>query len=197
MRRQAKRRPMVNQAATADPRAPGSWGPADPLPAGRPREKGSIIEAWRAERIIHPMTAEAAYEIERCHRALVTGLWTKTAKYGEHIAGGPDTDWPARIAIAMRDRYGPWRDAMSVVYKRCGLPVHKVILDVVADGRSLREIDAEHRWRHGKAAIVIRWGLWEYARMAGWMRGERQNRGEGTKPRWGWRHAAAADAHEK
>lgn len=183
MRRQAKRRPMVNPVRAADPRVPGTWGPPDPLPGGRVRDDRSIIEKWRVDEAIHPMAAEAAYEIDTCYRAIVAGQFARTARYGEYTSPGPDTDWPAGLAIAIRDRYGPWRDAMSALYKLHHVPALEITIDLIVEGRSLREIDAAHRWRKETAARLIKWALTEYAIMAGWMRDERQNRGWGTKPR--------------
>lgn len=162
---------MLNDTGEGlDHRNPANWGGADALPLARVRENGSIVEQWRQDGNLHPAAEAAAYEIESCYRALVAGLWTKTASYGERTSGGPDTDWPARVAIAMRDRYGPWRDAMAVIYKRDGLPVQEIIIDVIVEGRSMREVDAERRWRKGTASKMARWGLWEYALMAGWVR---------------------------
>jgi hypothetical protein len=161
---------MLNEASvTPNPRQPESWGEVDPLPLGRVRENPSVLEKWRREGNLHPAVEAAAYEIENCFRALVGGLWTKTASYGEERGGGASTDYPARIAIAMK-RYRPWRDEMALIYKRDGLPVHEVIIDVMIDGGSFRQMDAARRWRKGTASRMARWGLWEYARMAQWVK---------------------------
>ena len=169
-RKAAKRRPMLNeQVAMPNPRNPEDWGCADSLPLGRPRENPSVLEKWRQDGNLHPSVEMAAYEIENCFRAIVGGLWTKTASYGEQRGGGPDTDYPPRIAVAMK-RYRPWRDEMALIFKREGLPVHEVIIDVVIDGGSFRQMDAARRWRKGTASQMARWGLWEYARMAGWVK---------------------------
>lgn len=161
---------MLNDMGQTDPKLPENWGGPDELPLARPRDNKSAIEIWRETGNLHPAVESAAYEIENCHRAIVAGGWTKTSSYGERTSRGPDTDWPARIAIAVRDRYGPWRDAMAIRYSRTGEPVYDIVIDVVAHCRSFREIDRNRQWRKSTASKLARWGLWEYARMAGWVR---------------------------
>lgn len=175
MRKQAVRRPMLNEPTRVEVIGPDRWGPADALPGGRERENGSFLDRWRVEGNLHPAVEAAAYEIENVHRANISGLWTKTARYGEQTSGGPDTDWPAYLAIAKRDRYTPWQDAMSVLYKQTKQPVMEVVIDAVADNRSFRQIDGDKHWRKGTASRIVRWGLWQYAVMAGWVKAVDEN----------------------
>lgn len=170
MKPQAKRRPMLNESAPADPRNPENWGGPDPLPAGRFRGNRTLMDAWRDSGNLHPAVEAAAYEIENVHTAVVAGLWTKTASYGERTGVSSTNDWPARIAIAYRDRYGPWKDEMAVIWKKTQMPIHATIVDAIIDGHSLRQIDRARQWKNGTASGYVKWGLWRYCVMAGWVK---------------------------
>lgn len=154
--------------AEVDPRNPENWGPADPLPLARFRGNRTLIDEWRERGNLHPAQEAAALEIEHCHRALTAGLWTKTSCYDERVSKSLERDWPARIAIALRDRYGPWRDEMAALAKK-GEPVQTILFAALIDGYSLRQLDRERKWRKGKAALLIKRSLWRYAVIAGWV----------------------------
>jgi hypothetical protein len=127
-----------------------------------------LVEQWRDDGILHDCAEAAIREIEICHRAMTQGLGAKISSYGERVSGGPDRDWPAWVALAIRDRYGPWRDAMSIRRTAFGQPIHEITIDALVDGVSLRSIDSARKWRKGTAKSYIMWGLREYAIMAGW-----------------------------
>lgn len=168
MGKPAKRRPMLNEPGYIDPRDPANWGVDDAAKA-RAEANKPLIEQWRDEGNLQDCMEAAIKEIEVCHRAICEGLWTKTASYGERVSGGADRDWPAWLALAIRDRYGPWRDAMArrrIIYNQ---PIHELVTDALIDNVSLRTLDASHQWRKGTAKKFIRWGLHEYAVMAGWI----------------------------
>jgi len=167
MGKPAKRRPMLNEPGYIDPRDPANWGVDDAAKA-RAEANKPLIEQWRDEGNLQDCMEAAIKEIEVCHRAICEGLWTKTASYGDRVSGGADRDWPAWVALAIRDRYGPWRDAMAIRRTAFGQPIHEITIDALVDGVSLRSIDSARKWRKGTAKSYIMWGLREYAIMAGW-----------------------------
>lgn len=145
---------------------PADWGPA---PArNRKRARRCALRSLHERGLIGLEQLAAAAEIERVFLALSAGLFA-TARRSEVRSGRP-RDLSESTAIAHADRFRPWARALSEGHKQGGPPVLEVVLAVVIDGLSLREIETARRWRHGKAEAYLAEGLERYAAMAGWLR---------------------------
>ena len=166
--KQSKRRKPLNDAGPINYRNPENWGGPDDAARARAEANRPLVEQWRDDGILQDCAEAAIREIEICHRAMTQGLGAKISSYGERVSGGPDRDWPAWVALAIRDRYGPWRDAMAIRRTAFGQPIHEITIDALVDGVSLRSIDSARKWRKGTAKSYIMWGLREYAIMACW-----------------------------
>tara|TARA_R110000868_G_scaffold4155_26_gene25496 strand:- start:1027 stop:1557 length:531 start_codon:yes stop_codon:yes gene_type:complete len=121
---------------------------------------------------------EAAEEIRRIWQAfsrslgatatnpdtLATGRQGARARQPiEGLTGGEEAIW--------RNRYRPWaREMASIV---CGGTVRvtglQLVLDIVVDNRSFRQVEGCYRMRHGAAAAHLQTALHLYARIAGWV----------------------------
>lgn len=145
---------------------PSRWGPA---PArNRKRARRCALRSLHERGVISLEQLAAAAEIERVFLALSSGLFA-TARRSEVRAGRP-RDLSEAAAVAHADRFRPWAQALSLAHKQGGPPVLEVVLSVVIDGQSLREIETARRWRHGRAEACLAEGLERYAAMAGWLR---------------------------
>lgn len=110
---------------------------------------------------------QAATEIEDVYLAKTAGLRIRAPAL-ERVSGGAAPPLAERLAIANRDRYLPWANALSRRFKQGGPPSLETTVDIVIDQAIAADIDAARRWRKGTAKAVARRALLEYAVMAGW-----------------------------
>jgi len=127
-----------------------------PDPIETLHERGSITERQR----------DAALEIRVEFTEIASGAMMRSPRYdgtrGARTFGGVETVTAA--SIARRKRYRRWTGALAA-----RLPdAVAIAIDVVVDGRSLRQVDAERRWRNGRAGDLLIEALQAYAQLAGW-----------------------------
>ena len=142
-----------------------------PTPETAAKLKPDPILTMRRQKV-NPLWGEdvmAAEEIRRVYAFLVAGMFAKVQRF-EARSAGADSE---RVPLAMIDangRYTRWRKWAEIQHKRGGMPYLPVAIDIVVDGMSCAEVDANRRWRKGKAATALRDALREYAYLAGWVR---------------------------
>lgn len=102
----------------------------------------------------------AAQEIEMVWCALTSRLFAKAGHYGERLDPSSDNDWSPSLISAHR-RYIEWANSLE------GQTL-SIVIDVLIDGRSARDIDRERRWRSDTACKIVIEALEDYAKMAGW-----------------------------
>lgn len=184
MRRQAKRRPMLNDPGLVDPRDPNHWGGPDPLPDGRARQ--SAVSAWEyllatqpllpGERVRPGDKRRAWFTTEMLQAGkeigwvfvAVSGSLMPRSHLGERTGGGAGSDWSERLTIAYRDRYKPWASAMEAHQFLSGDPVHSLIIDLCMEDITVAEAERRNGVWRGKGLRLIEYGLGMYAAMAGW-----------------------------
>ena len=142
-----------------------------PTPETAAKLKPDPILTMRGQKV-NPLWGEdvlAAEEIRRVYAFLVACMFAKVQRF-EARSAGADSE---RVPLSMIDangRYTRWRKWADIEHKRGGMPYLPVTIDIVVDGLSCAEVDANRRWRKGKAATALREALREYAYMAGWVR---------------------------
>jgi len=142
-----------------------------PTPETAAKLKPDPILTMRRQKA-NPLWGEdvmAAEEIRRVYVFLVSGMFAKAQRLEAGIAGHDSERVPLAMIDANR-RYTVWRKWAEVQHKRGGLPYLPVTIDVVVDGLSCAQVDANRRWRKGNASTALREALREYAYMAGWIR---------------------------
>ncbi len=159
-----KKKILIQDANRLKSRDAENWGPASRRNIRRSRR--CPLRALHEAGSLGLEELAAAAEIERVFLALTAGLFARPRQ--EAIRGGRPRDITEAAAIAHADRFRPWATALSERHKAGGPPILEVVVDCVVDGLSLREIDSQRRWRHGRAASYIVEGLELYATMAGW-----------------------------
>lgn len=137
--------------------------------------KRSSLRALHENGSLHLEQLAAAAEIERVFSALAAGLFAPPRR--KVTRSGRPRDVTEATVIAYRDRFRPWAATLSERHKSGGPPILEVVLDCVVDGLTLREIDAQRRFRSGRASAYLIEGLTLYAEMAGWLPLR-----EGTRP---------------
>lgn len=137
----------------------------DATPQTAAKLKRCSLETMRSRGLIGMEEIRAADEIARCWFGICGGLFSK-AQNVETIRGS-GRGMPAGVAEAYTERYKPWADWAGHPSRRHMLAV---VVDVVVDGWTVSEIDADRAWRNGSAATYLRDGLERYAQMAGWRR---------------------------
>lgn len=107
----------------------------------------------------------AADEIQAVWRAVCAGLFARPMPMGGGSRGGKSemADW---LADAHSGRYMPWARACQ------GSGHVEVCIAVLIDGRSARQLDADHRRRNGMSQKMLITALRRYAAMAGWVTGD-------------------------
>jgi hypothetical protein len=160
-----KKKLLIQDANRLESGSPANWGPANRRTVRRSRR--CPLRALHEAGSLGLEHLAAAAEIERVFLALTSGLFTRPRR--EEIRGGRPRDMTEAAALAPADRFRPWARALSERHKAGGPPVLEVVIDCVVDGLTLREIDSQRRWRHGRAAAYVVEGLGLYATMAGWL----------------------------
>lgn len=162
--------------------------PAAEARAGARFKRDLVIRLVGVGTLTHEQ-GRAAQEIQMIHERIGTG---PPARADDPGARGPRgwfgvTEWVVRLHA---QHYRPWvrylagraAEAPAPEAQPLGLaapPAREgrcaaalaVALEVLVDGRSLRECDAARRWRNGTAAKVLAYALAVYADIAGWERG--------------------------
>lgn len=136
-----------------------------PTPETAAKLKRCSLETMRSRGLIGMEEIRAAEEIERCWYGLCGGLFSKAQQLDPMRGSG--RGMPAAIAEVYTEHYKPWADWAGEPERR---PMLDVVISVVIDGQTVGDIDADRRWREGRAAGMLREGLARYARMAGWLR---------------------------
>lgn len=175
--------------------------PADQVDAERRAERRAIRKGARAAETrtsqpARPVRADAFANLasrgslpELCVRAGLDIDRIMTAvEAGVLAISDPDTLMTGGVKVSGRrgapqfmavegycDRYLPWtRRLLQPDYRRAGLPgraVLAVVIAVVRDGRSPRELDREAGCRNGTCMGLLCDGLREYGRVARWTGG--------------------------
>jgi hypothetical protein len=120
-------------------------------------------------------------EIEFVYMKLCGDLLLKGYEIKERTSASPPQGYSSKFLDAYFKRYKPWADFWSERKKRFGDPTLEVIFDVLMSGRTGKQLDSDHGWRHGFGIKVFIDGLRDYAVAAGWVGGD-----AGVK----WREAA-------
>lgn len=181
MRKQAIRRPMLNEPGQVDQRSPENWGAADALPGGRVRV--SAMSAWETLLEKQPMLPgdraprnwftiemrQAGEEIGRVFTA-VSGSLMSRSQMGERVDHSQSGDWAESLTIAYRDRYKPWSTAMAAHQHIAQEPVHALIIDLCVEDITVAEAERRNGVWRGKGLKLIEYGLGMYVHMAGWDR---------------------------
>ncbi len=118
-------------------------------------ERGSITAPQR----------DAAFEIRQAYYEAASVVMARSARWdGERISSRTFTDEATTGQIARRQRYRRWADSPRMRMNSAYL----VAIDIVVDGRGVREIERESRWRNGRATTLLVDALSHYAQLAGW-----------------------------
>lgn len=110
---------------------------------------------------------QAAQEIERVYLAICGAVLVRAQTIGTAGLGAPRpmSDY---VALAHARHYRPWADALASIRNRGGWPMLEIVIDVVIDGRQLRDVEKDKRLRNGAAKVALCWALLKYAVMARW-----------------------------
>ncbi|RXF72108.1 hypothetical protein [Hansschlegelia zhihuaiae] len=137
-------------------------------PHTRRQHRKTSFERLCDERVVTGEMAQAALEIERVYLA-VCGAVVVRAQAIEPRGGrggtGPMSD---EVAMAHASRYRPWADEMARLRKAGDWPMLEIVIDVVVDGRTLRDVEIDKGMRNGSARHALCWALLKYAVMARW-----------------------------
>jgi hypothetical protein len=129
-----------------------------PDPIETLHQRGSLSDRQR----------DAALEIRVAFAEVVGGAMMRSPRYdgtrGSRSLGGIELATAA--AIGRRKRYRRWAEAFGARVP----DALAITIDVVVDGRSLRQVDGERRWRNGRASDLLIEALQSYAQLAGWER---------------------------
>lgn len=155
----ARKRKPVNQRRQV--KASGDY----PTPETESKLKRCSLEAMRSRGAIGMEEMRAADEIARVFHGVTAGLFARAQAI--EPARGSGRGMPAALAEVYSERYKPWADWASEPSRR---RIMAACMDVIIDGWTVGEVDADRRWRNGTASELLREGLTQYARMAGWLR---------------------------
>ena len=134
---------------------------------------------------------EAAQEIERVYMVICGAVMCRGMPLAPTSKGEP-VPMAEKIAWAHAKRFKPWADRLSARKNGGGPPALEIVIDVVADGRVVTDIDTEHRWRRGYAKHLTRRSLLEYAEMAVWAKKGEVLELDRTSPQFVRRYEMAA-----
>lgn len=127
----------------------------EPDPLTTLHDRGSISDAQR----------DAALEIRQAYTEVAGLAMMRSLRYDGALtqpgsAFATAQEHATHAQIQRRQVYAAWA-------KRCAPDAVSVTIDVVVDAHSLRQVDAERRWRSGTASAVLVGALALYARLAG------------------------------
>lgn len=140
----------------------------EPTPQTVEKLRRDVIAGLFARRRILPHHAAAAEEIRGVHEAVGRGMFP-TAQVVAGTGSGPGRrrarDFLDRMSEHERDlwqrRYLPWTRALAVEIA-AGLPGTRwlqLVIDIVVDNATLREVESRYRLRHGTARAYLVRGL--------------------------------------
>jgi hypothetical protein len=133
------------------------------------KRQRSPIQVLHERGAIGPEEVRAAVEINDAFHAIVGALFPRAQDPSREgiRTSAPKEDWPKSLRSSV-DRYKAWAYNWSARFSLGGPPVLAVCIDIIVDGRTCCDVDSARRWRKGRAADLIREGLEDYARRAGW-----------------------------
>lgn len=138
-----------------------------PTPLTRLRHRKTSFARMCDKREVTGEMLEAAQEIDMVYMAITGALFGRSMPLEPRSPGAKAT-MSDRIAEAHTRRFKPWADALSKRRNHGAPPSLELVIDVVVDGRSLSDIDAERGWRNGFGKYLVRRALLEYAVVARW-----------------------------
>lgn len=134
----------------------------------RPRERRtSVIIGMFGSGWLNKAQLQAAGEIEAVFAAITSACGGRTACYAPE-RGQSAVELPATLKTAYTERYRPWRDRMGAVGVAASATVADIVLQVVIDNHGCQQIADRYRMSLRRARAVVRDGLAEYVRIAGW-----------------------------
>ena len=140
-----------------------------PTPETRTKAREGVIGLLEKRKFLWPEHVEAAWLIEDGYRAFTSPVAVKLMKY-EH-AGWDHR--PPEVIASMGDRlveivhdYFEWSE--NLVQSKRGV-VQAVTLDLVFDGKGLKQTERLRGLEPGAAKHSLRDGLGEYAKLKGWL----------------------------
>ena len=159
--RRERQRAMRDEAART--RVPDRIKPTRATAA---RLQPDPIETLHRRGALSDRQRDAALEIRVAFTEVASRAMMRSPRYdgtrGARTFGG--VEMATSAAIARRKRYRRWAEALAA-----RLPdAVAIAIDVVVDGRSLRQVDTERRWRNGRASDLLIEALQAYAELAGW-----------------------------
>lgn len=108
---------------------------------------------------------DAALEIRQAYYDAASAVMARSARWDGGRGGGlvnrAEHDTVAQVA--RRQRYVRWARSAA----RIGGSL-QVTIDILVDGRGMRVVERERRWRNGRATVVLIGALRHYAQLAGW-----------------------------
>ncbi len=161
-----------------------------PTRATAERARLDAVSELQDAGLLLPAHADAAHEIREVFSAVTAGMFasagtitrdklitrTRMRRYVDPIAR-----LDARLARLWDSRYKPWANRMSKRYAARGnvasVSVLELVVALVVDGRTLGEIGVTIGVGRDQAVKALVWGLDDYARAAGWIKGTPEPRG--------------------
>lgn len=110
---------------------------------------------------------QAANEIEQVFQAITSACAGRTANYAPE-RGVATADLPKTLSEAYLLRYTPWRDLVGSQGVKWAATVGDLVLMAVVDNVGLRQISDRYWMDQRSVGRIIRDGLAEYVRIAGW-----------------------------
>lgn len=136
-------------------------------PHTRRHMRKSSFERLCDSRCVTGGMLQAAQEIERVYLAICGSVVVRAQSLGSVGRGAP-RPMSDHVALAHARHYRPWADALASIRNRGGWPMLEIVVDVVIDGRQLRDVEKDKRLRNGAAKTALCWALLKYAVMARW-----------------------------
>ena len=112
----------------------------------------------------------AAQEIETVYKAVTGGLYTGNVMKERVDGKGKMGSLTEFVAMLYRDHYTPWANDLDARRAAGGPPIRSIVIDVVVNGKSAKDLDKDWRWRKGRSCNYLIEGLELYAIEAGWLR---------------------------
>ena len=166
MRRQRKERLRTTIAETGDLRD-------RPTAQTVAKLRQDVIARLLARRRILPHHAEAAGEIRAVHEAVGRGMFPTSQSLpwsGRGANRRRARDFLDRMTERERHawerRYLPWTRAIAteIVGGLPGTRWLQLVIDIVVDNATLRQVESRYRLRHGTALVYLSRGLEHYGR---------------------------------